>query len=148
MLAKNFIAILAAAAGLATAIPAGSLTEREPASPVFPALAKRTTHSGRGTVYLQEGGTGSCGETNPDSSVIAAISNFWMDNESPGPFCGRKIKATNTGSNDGVGGAGNTVIVTVEDTCPSCGEGDVDFSVGAWDQLTNSAAYGTFDVTW
>jgi len=71
-----------------------------------------------------------------------------MDDESPGPYCGRLIQITNTGSNDGVGGDGNVVTVQVEDTCPSCGEGDIDLSVGAWDKLTNSAAFGTFEISW
>ena len=32
-----------------------------------------------------------------DSAEIIALSNYWQDNESPGPFCGRKIQITNTG---------------------------------------------------
>jgi hypothetical protein len=71
-----------------------------------------------------------------------------MEDESPGPFCGRLIQVTNTGSNDGVGGKGNSVIARVEDTCPSCDENHVDFSVGAWNKLTNNAAFGTIDITW
>ncbi|MCJ1305034.1 hypothetical protein MMC08_007847 [Hypocenomyce scalaris] len=135
MFAKTLLLAITAA-GFAAAIPA---------SP----LEKRVTHTGTGTVYLQEGATGSCGEKNPDSAVIAALSNYWMEGESPSAYCGRKIRVTNTGSNDdGVGGAGNVVVVTVEDTCESCGEGDVDFSVGAWDQLTDRAAYGTFEASW
>lgn len=71
-----------------------------------------------------------------------------MDGEFESPLCGRQIRATNTGSNDGVGGAGNSIIATVQDTCESCGQGDVDFSIGAWNALTNSAPFGTFDVSW
>ncbi|MCJ1480405.1 hypothetical protein MMC06_000560 [Schaereria dolodes] len=141
MFSKNILAVLATAATLAAAIPA-SLPE------ALPALAKRVTHNGEGTVYTQQGGTGSCGQKNPDSAIIAAISNYWQDGESPGPFCGRKVQVTNTGSNDGVGGAGNTVTATVEDTCPSCDENHIDFSVGAWDKLTNSAPFGTIDISW
>ena len=113
-----------------------------------PADAFFRSHSGEGTVYTQQGGTGSCGQKNPDSSKIAAISNYWMQSKSPGPYCGRQIQATNTGSNDGVGGKGNTVTVMVEDTCPSCDENHVDFSVGAWNALTNNAPFGTIDITW
>lgn len=104
--------------------------------------------SGRGTVYDQDGATGSCGQANPDSSIIAAISNAWMDNQSPSQYCGRQIRAQNVGSNSGTGGQGNTVTVTVADTCPSCGQGDIDFSVGAWNELTNNALPGTFEVSW
>ena len=118
-----------------------------PLSP-FPLKSRLARHNGRGTVYTQGGATGSCGHVNSDNAIIAAISNYWMQNESPGPFCGRRIQATNTGSNDGVGGQGNTVTVLVQDTCPSCGENDIDFSIGAWNQLTNGAPFGTFNVQW
>ena len=85
---------------------------------------------------------------NPDSAIIVALGNFWMNGEYQAPDCGRTIIATNTGSNDGVGGAGNSIRATVADTCESCGEGDVDFSIGAWNALTNNAPFGTFDVSW
>jgi hypothetical protein len=107
-----------------------------------------SSHFGLGTVFTQDGGTGSCGQTNPDSAHIAAISNFWMNNQSPGPFCGRKVQVTNTGSDDGVGGKGNVIIATVEDTCPSCDENHIDFSVGSWNQLTNNAPFGTVNIEW
>jgi hypothetical protein len=72
-----------------------------------------------------------------------------MKNQSPGPFCGRKIKVTNLGSNDGaVHGKGNTIITTVEDTCPSCDENHIDFSVGSWNQLTNGSPYSTAKIQW
>lgn len=71
-----------------------------------------------------------------------------MDDESPSPYCGRLVQITNTGSDDGVGGAGNTLVVQVEDTCMSCGEGDIDLSVAAWNDLTDSAPWGTFDISW
>jgi hypothetical protein len=71
-----------------------------------------------------------------------------MQDESPSPYCGATIVATNAGSDDGVGGAGNSITVTVADTCPSCGDYDIDFSVGAWNALTNNAPYGTFELEW
>ncbi|CZR68602.1 uncharacterized protein PAC_18501 [Phialocephala subalpina] len=148
MLFQSAAILLALSASFVAAAPSPVEVEVLAPSPVGAPLAKRTTHVGTGTVYLQGGNAGSCGETNPDSAIIAAIGNFWMDDESPGPYCGRLIQITNTGSNDGVGGDGNVVTVQVEDTCPSCGEGDIDLSVGAWDKLTNSAAFGTFEISW
>ncbi|KAG9228854.1 Non-catalytic module family expansin [Amylocarpus encephaloides] len=112
------------------------------------ALSKRIDHFGLGTVYTQQGGTGSCGQKNPDSAHIVALSNFWQKGQSPGPFCGRKVQVTNTGSNSGTGGAGRTIIATVQDTCPSCDENHIDFSVGSWNQLTNNAAFGTVNIKW
>ena len=71
-----------------------------------------------------------------------------MSNLSPAPLCNRQIRATNTGSGDNVGGRGRSVTVTVKDTCPECDENHLDFSVGAWNILTNSAAFGTIDISW
>lgn len=85
---------------------------------------------------------------NLDSSIICALSDDWMNYESPSPYCGTFILVTNIGSNDYVGGAGNQIIVAVEDTCTSCNKTHVDFSVGAWNKLTNSALYGTIKIQW
>ncbi|KAL1965839.1 hypothetical protein VTN77DRAFT_5160 [Rasamsonia byssochlamydoides] len=114
----------------------------------FLAAASAQVYNGRGTPYTQDGVAGSCGQYHSDSDLIVALSNYWMQDEYQSPYCGKQIKATNTGSNDGVGGAGNSVIVTVADTCPGCGESDLDFSVGAWDILTNSAPFAEFNVEW
>ncbi|OXV08188.1 hypothetical protein Egran_04050 [Elaphomyces granulatus] len=109
-------------------------------------LGLASANTGRGTVYYQHGVTGSCGQANPDDAIIAAIGDSWMDGESPSPYCGRQIQVTNIGSDDQVGGAGNTLTVTVADTCSTCGPDDIDFSVGAWDSLTDNA--GTFNAQW
>ncbi|KAL1989036.1 hypothetical protein VTN96DRAFT_5799 [Rasamsonia emersonii] len=104
-------------------------------------VAAVSASTGRGTAYYQYGVAGSCGQVHSDSDLIAAIANGKS-------YCGKQIRAKNTGSNDGVGGLGNELTVTVADTCPSCGAGDVDFSIGAWNQLTNNSPLGTFNVEW
>lgn len=71
-----------------------------------------------------------------------------MHGESPAPLCGRKIRATNKGSDDGVGGAGRSVTVTVADTCEACDKTHLDFSVGAWNALTRNAPFGTIEIEW
>jgi len=71
-----------------------------------------------------------------------------MNGEYKSPLCGRQISVTNIGSNDGVGGAGNAITVLVQDTCEACDETHLDFSVGAWNALTNSAPYGTIEISW
>ncbi|CAG8953407.1 hypothetical protein HYFRA_00010156 [Hymenoscyphus fraxineus] len=128
-----------------TALASPSPIPKEPATGT---LEKRITHTGLATVYTQEGGTGSCGQRNPDSSFIAAISTSWQGTGYPPAFCGRKVQVTNVGSNDGVGGQGNTIIATIEDTCPGCDANHIDFSVGSWNQLTNNAAFGTANIEW
>ena len=107
--------------------------------------------TGIGTAFYQEGGAGSCGVYNSDDAIIAALTNFYMDNQSPSPYCGQQIFVTNMGSDDQtVEGQGNTLTVTVADTCPTCigGQGSVDFSIGAWNKLTNNSPLSTFNVQW
>jgi len=111
-------------------------------------LSAAAEHKGRGTVYTQQGGTGSCGKKHSDKDIIAALSHVLMKNESPSPLCGRKIKVKNVGSNSGSKGKGNSLTVTVADTCPGCGKNDVDFSVGAWNRLTDHSAPGTIEIEW
>ncbi|KAH8669664.1 RlpA-like double-psi beta-barrel-protein domain-containing protein-containing protein [Tricladium varicosporioides] len=118
-----------------------------PTSPNENVLEARAKQ-GLGTVYLQEGGYGSCGNKNPDSSLIVALSNTYMQSKANSPYCGRKVKITNTGSNSGTGGKGKSVTATVADTCPSCDAGHVDLSLGAWNALTGNAAYGTINISW
>ncbi|OXV06314.1 hypothetical protein Egran_05919 [Elaphomyces granulatus] len=111
--------------------------------------APTAVYTGRGTVYFQQNATGSCGQRNPDSAIIAAIGDAWMMDESPSPiYCGRKIKVKNIGSDSGTRGTGNELIVTVADTCASCSKDDVDFSVSAWNHLTNQSAAATFKAQW
>jgi hypothetical protein len=50
------------------------------------------------------------------------LSNFWQKNQSPGPFCGRKIEITNTGGGQNNNGVGTVIEATVADTCPGCDE--------------------------
>ena len=64
-----------------------------------------------------------------DSALIIALSNYWQDDESPGPYCGRKIQITNQGGGDDNNGEGTVVVATVQDTCPSCGENDLGISI-------------------
>jgi hypothetical protein len=66
-------------------------------------------------VYSQGGTAGSCGKEHSDSDLIAALSTSWMSGDSA-KYCGRKITITNIGSNDNVGGKGDSVTVTVADS--------------------------------
>ncbi|KAH8815976.1 expansin module family protein [Xylogone sp. PMI_703] len=138
MLAKYSVLALTAIASLASAVPSAE-------------LERRITHNGEATVNPNPtGALGSCGIDSPDSSYTVAISNYWMKNESPGPYCGRKIRLTNTGptTDNSIGGKGNQVVVTVEDTCPGCDENHLDLSVAAWEALTNGAAYSVVGISW
>ena len=112
-------------------------------------MVKHRQHDGgRGTVYTQQGGTGSCGQKHTDGELFAALSYKLMGDKSPSPLCGRKIRVTNVGSDSGSKGKGNTLTVPVVDTCPGCDTNDVDFSVGAWKKLTNNSPFGTIKINW
>jgi expansin (peptidoglycan-binding protein) len=71
-----------------------------------------------------------------------------MGDLSPAPLCNSKIHAINTGSDDGVGGKGKSVTVTVKDTCTGCKRTHIDLSIGAWNHLTNNAPFGTVNLEW
>lgn len=82
--------------------------------------------------------------------MTVAASPTWMGQVGPGPYCGRTLVATNIGptTDNSIGGEGNTVTVTIEDTCEGCAQNDLDFSVAAWNALTNNAAYSVVTVSW
>ncbi|KAL7932850.1 expansin-like protein [Trichoderma chlorosporum] len=142
MFAKTAVVILAAAASLVSALPEPSRVRSAPE-------AKRTNHFGTGTVYDQDNTPGSCGQTHSDNDLIVALTPSWQGNGFPPKYCGRKVVIQNTGSNDGVGGAGNTITAVVADTCPGCRSADsIDLSHGAWNTLTNFAPFGTIDIEW
>jgi hypothetical protein len=112
-------------------------------------LTSIISHYGLATVYDQEGAAGSCGQYHSDSDFIAALTPTWQGSSWPPAYCGRKVFITNTGSGDGVGGKGNSVTVTVEDTCPGCPSADsIDLSRGAFSSLTNGATTGNVNIEW
>jgi len=112
-------------------------------------LSKRQSHNGKGTVFYQNGRAGSCGIVHDDSSYVAALSAQWMQSYNS-PLCWKQIEVRNVGSTYNVGGTGNTIRATVADTCPAdeCDAEHVDFSIGAWNALTNNAPVGAIQIEW
>ncbi|RSH76614.1 uncharacterized protein EHS24_005499 [Apiotrichum porosum] len=104
-----------------------------------------TTYSGEATYYYQtEGadasGEGSCGWTNTDSELIAAISttdgSTWANT-----LCGKYAVVTNTANS-------KTVTVEIVDNCPSCNGADsLDLSPAAF-QAIGDMDTGVLDITW
>ena len=159
MFSKSIVLVLAIVAGLTVAAPTASsspgsgfskryVTSPPLRSPLSLTHSNPHRQTGLGTIFLQNGGTGSCGQVNPESALIVALGDAYMNYESPSSYCGRTIQVTNVGSNSGTGGAGNSVTVTVADTCAACDANHLDFSVGAWNALTNGAEYGTINIDW
>lgn len=99
-------------------------------------------HSGEGTFYST--GLGACGKTNQDTDYIVAVSHILYEenqvngNSNDNSLCGKKIKATYEG---------NSVEVTVVDSCEGCSENDLDFSPSAFSQLADESL-GRIDITW
>mmetsp|Transcript_1874 Transcript_1874/g.1844 ORF Transcript_1874/g.1844 Transcript_1874/m.1844 type:complete len:230 (+) Transcript_1874:130-819(+) len=99
-------------------------------------------HSGEGTFYST--GLGACGKTNQDTDYIVAVSHILYEenqvngNSNDNSLCGKKIKATYEG---------NSVEVTVVDSCEGCSENDLDFSPSAFSQLADQSL-GRIDITW
>ncbi|KAK3336350.1 RlpA-like double-psi beta-barrel-protein domain-containing protein-containing protein [Cercophora scortea] len=142
MLACFFSAVLLCSASLVAAAPGSrnhTVTRRD----------EGWTRTGKGTVYAQEGTAGSCGNWHDDDDQIVALGHFWMKHEYQAERCGRKIRVKNIGSDyDGLGGEGNEIIVTVQDSCDSCGKNHLDFSIGAWNELTDESEWGELNIEW
>lgn len=99
----------------------------------YPLEERSSSFSGDGTFYTV--GLGSCGKTNTDTELVAALSSDLM---SDGKYCGKKIKiTTSTG----------TVTATVVDTCPGCAKGSVDLSPSAFKKIGKVAA-GRIAIKW
>jgi expansin (peptidoglycan-binding protein) len=99
----------------------------------YPLEERSSSFSGDGTFYTV--GLGSCGKTNSDTELVAALSSDLMEG---GKYCGKKIKITTpTG----------TVTATVVDTCPGCAKGSVDLSISAFKKIGKVAA-GRIAIKW
>ncbi|EZG10889.1 hypothetical protein A7C99_0281 [Trichophyton rubrum] len=133
MVVKSFYALsLLAVCGIVSGLPADIQTKVSPTTTL--------DSSGRGTIYYQMGAAGSCGAVHGDGDYIVALGPNYMKGPKS-PYCGRRISAKNTSN-------GKTVTVTVADTCPTCGPGDIDFALGPWNALTNNASPGVFPLSW
>jgi expansin (peptidoglycan-binding protein) len=99
-----------------------------------PILVSRGSWSGEGTFY--DVGHGSCGTTNNDNEMVAAISILLMNGNS---YCGKSISVK--------GKNGSSVSLKVVDTCPGCAEGDIDMSRAAFSKLTKLSD-GRVPITW
>ncbi|GAB5589201.1 hypothetical protein Unana1_04101 [Umbelopsis nana] len=96
-------------------------------------VERRSTFSGDGTYYTV--GLGSCGKTNSDSQMVAALNAPQMGSNK---YCGKS--ATVTGPN-------GSVTVTIVDTCPECASGSLDLSPAAFQKIGDMSA-GRIKISW
>ncbi|WVO24426.1 uncharacterized protein IAS62_005794 [Cryptococcus decagattii] len=102
---------------------------------------------GEGTWYYQYNTAGACGNVNPDSAYIVAVSALLFDNW-PGynglnpnnnPICGHQVNLT---------WEGTSITATVADRCPGCELRHLDLSRGAFGALSNyDYDIGVFSTT-
>ncbi|KAH7926484.1 hypothetical protein BV22DRAFT_1009043 [Leucogyrophana mollusca] len=98
-------------------------------------LAKRVTHTGRGTWFNV--GLGACGETNVNSDPIVAISSAIYGS---GGNCGQWVHVTNTAN-------GKSAYGMTRDECPSCSSGSLDMSPGLFEQIGDLDT-GVLEISW
>lgn len=96
-------------------------------------LVARGSMSGSATYYTV--GLGSCGKTNSDSEMVAALSSEVMSKS----YCGKSVT---------IKGPNGSVSVTVVDTCPGCAAGDVDMSPAAFQKIAKSLDDGRVQISW
>ncbi|KAI9462228.1 RlpA-like double-psi beta-barrel-protein domain-containing protein-containing protein [Boletus coccyginus] len=99
--------------------------------PLDQSLAKRS--SGQGTWFYD--GLGACGYTNSGSDPIVAISSQIYGS---GGYCNKWVSITSNGK---------TVSAQVRDECPGCGPGDLDMSIGLFEQFA-ALSVGVLSITW
>ncbi|GAA5980238.1 hypothetical protein JCM5350_000883 [Sporobolomyces pararoseus] len=94
------------------------------------------SYSGQATFYSQNGVAGSCGAVHGDYDMIAAVSAAM----NPSSHCGQTATVKNTQN-------GKTISVKLVDTCPGCGYGSLDLSMGAFGAL-GDYDQGVLPITW
>ncbi|KAL1932335.1 hypothetical protein VTP01DRAFT_9391 [Rhizomucor pusillus] len=95
--------------------------------------------SGDGTFYTV--GLGSCGISNTDKDLVAALNAPQMgssSNPNSNKNCGRKAQ---------VEGPKGKVTVKIVDTCPPCQKGDLDLSPAAFGKIADYAQ-GRVPIKW
>lgn len=139
-----------------TTAPAPASTSEQPAANAAPTPGSGSgaTSSGSVSITLPAGGVdgtfyatglGSCGFTNTDSDFICAISKIDYDrftvggNPNNNALCGKSLTATYNGK---------SVTVKIVDRCEACGQGALDFSPAAFDEMADPAIGRMHGMTW
>ncbi|EPB89060.1 hypothetical protein HMPREF1544_04183 [Mucor circinelloides 1006PhL] len=106
-------------------------------SQAAPTLQIRSSMSGDATFYSV--GSGSCGGSNSDNELVAAISSELMGSGSKkSSYCGKSIT---------VKGKHGSVKLKIVDTCPGCKKGDVDMSRAAFEKIAKLSE-GRVPISW
>lgn len=95
-------------------------------------------YSGQATYFYQGGNPGNCGSVNSDGTYLVALS--LGSQYAGGSHCGQSVRITNTAN-------GRTITAFVADSCPGCGYGSLDLSVGAFQGL-GDMSQGVLPISW
>lgn len=98
-----------------------------------PVERRSGSFSGDGTYYTV--GLGSCGSTDSDSDMVAALNQPQMGKNK---YCGKSAT---------VKGPNGSVTVKIVDTCPECDSGSLDLSPSAFKKIGDLSA-GRIPITW
>ncbi|KAF5315051.1 hypothetical protein D9619_007416 [Psilocybe cf. subviscida] len=98
---------------------------------------KRLTRTGRGTWF--QPGLGNCGKWNNSNDLILAISKNLYD-KNKGSNCDQWVEIVNTKN-------GKKAYGKTRDSCPSCGDGDLDMSPALFKKL-GSLDTGVLKISW
>jgi len=100
-------------------------------------IVERGRTSGKATYFTPN--VGNCGKKNKSTDLIVALSTAMY---AKGKHCGHFIVVTNKKTK-------KTVRLKIVDSCPGCGNGDLDISPTAFDVLSNNHRnLGVLDTTW
>ncbi|CAO0800168.1 unnamed protein product [Mucor circinelloides] len=131
-----------------TASPTRTTTTKKSATTTLTTKKAAQTSSSSGGKYSGEGtyydvGLGSCGKSNSNSEMVAALNAPQMQNganPNHNPQCGKSIRVTNPAN-------GKSVTVKIVDTCPPCSSGDVDLSPKAFAAIADMDL-GRIPIKW
>ncbi|GAA6023688.1 hypothetical protein JCM11491_005273 [Sporobolomyces phaffii] len=112
-------------------------TQKKAAAPTQK-LYTTSSYSGQATWFTQDGNPGSCGKWNNDNTPLVALNQAMVN--SMGNKCNSYVTIRNSNN-------GKTVRAVVADTCPGCGWGSLDLSLGAFKAIGDLNA-GVLPITW
>ncbi|KAI0270982.1 expansin family protein [Russula aff. rugulosa BPL654] len=109
--------------------------------PASDEVSSALTGSGRGTWF--DDGLGSCGQYNTNSDPIVALSTAFGT-----AYCGRVCSSSSRNIlTITIHYKGKTTTAIVRDSCPSCGDGDIDMSRATFQSLA-PLSVGVLGVNW
>ncbi|WFD36897.1 hypothetical protein MCUN1_003788 [Malassezia cuniculi] len=105
--------------------------------------ARDEYHSGQATFYNAEESAGNCGWWNNNGDHIVALNTVqYGSTDYVSDWCGKLVRIVNTEN-------GKVRHAVIADSCPGCGEGSLDLSMGLFADLNEgNMDEGIFPIEW